>query len=104
MFASGLEDFAEAGSALSSAGVEVQSAPVQSVTPNGGSSVKVAFGEGQSREFDLVVLITQPRISNDARDLARSLGLSLSYADFLSGEGGNLISTDKQEIRLAGQE
>ena len=43
--------------------------------------------EGQAREFDLVVLITQPQMSKDARDLAKSLGLGISYADFLSAKG-----------------
>jgi heterodisulfide reductase subunit A-like polyferredoxin len=103
MFAGGLDDFAEGKKALGSAGVEVQSAPVQSVAPNGGSTVKVAFGEGQAKEFDLVVLITQPQMSKDARDLAKGLGLGITYADFLSGEGDGLITTDKPEVRLARQ-
>ncbi len=103
MFAGGLDDFPEVRKALDSAGIEVLGAPVQSVAPNGGSPVKVAFGEGQAKEFDLVVLITQPQMSRDARDLARGLGLGISYADFLSGEGGGLIRTDKQEVQLARQ-
>jgi heterodisulfide reductase subunit A-like polyferredoxin len=102
MFA-GLGDFAEGKQALHSAGVEVLDPPVQSVAPNGGSSVKVAFGEGQAKEFDLVVLITQPQMSNDAKALVKNLGLSISYADFLSGDGGGLITTDKQEVQLARQ-
>jgi heterodisulfide reductase subunit A-like polyferredoxin len=104
MFAGGLDDFPEGRKTLDSAGVQVLSPPVQSVEPNGGSSVKVAFGaEGEAREFDLVVLITQPQMSNDARDLAKGLGLGLTYADFLSGEGDGLIRTDKQEVQLAPQ-
>ncbi|MGO9688666.1 MAG: hypothetical protein ACLP2X_08975, partial [Syntrophobacteraceae bacterium] len=71
-------------------------APVQSVAPNGGSSVKVAFGaEAKAGEFDLVVLITQPQLSKDTRDLAKSLGLAVTYADFLSGKGEGFITTDK---------
>jgi len=103
MFAAGLDDFAEGKKALGSAGIQVQSATVQSVTPNGGSSVKVAIAEGQAKEFDLVVLITQPQMSKDARDLAKSLGLGISYADFLSGEGDGLIKTDKEQLQLARQ-
>jgi heterodisulfide reductase subunit A-like polyferredoxin len=104
MFAGGLDDFPEGKKALDLAGVEVLNAPVQSVAPNGGSPVKVAFGaEGQAREFDLVVLITQPQMSKDARDLAKGLGLGITYADFLSGEGDGLIKTDKQEVQLARQ-
>ncbi len=103
IFAGELDDFAEGKRALGSAGVEVMGAPVQSVAPNGGSSVKVAFGEGQTKEFDLIVLITQPQMSKDARDLAKSLGLGISYADFLSGEGAGLIKTDKEEVQLIRQ-
>jgi len=104
MFAGGLDDFPEGKKVLDLAGVEVLSAPVQSVAPNGGSSVKVAFGsEGQAREFDLVVLITQPQLSKDSRDLAKGLGLGLAYADFLSGEGDGLLKTEKQEVQLARQ-
>jgi heterodisulfide reductase subunit A len=104
MFAGGLDDFPEGKKALKLAGVEVLSAPVQSVAPNGGSSVNVAFGaDGQAREFDLAVLITQPQLSKDTRDLAKGLGLGVTYADFLSGEGVGLIKTDKQEVQLARQ-
>ena len=96
MFAGGLDDFPEGKKALDLAGVEVQSAPVKSVAPNGGSSVNVAFGaEAKASEFDLVVLITQPQLSKDTRDLAKSLGLAVTYADFLSGKGEGFITTDK---------
>jgi hypothetical protein len=100
----GLDDFPEGKKALDLAGVEVLSTPVQSVAPNGESSVKVAFGaEGQAREFDLVVLITQPQLSMDSRYLANGLGLGLSYVDFPSGEGDGLLKTDKQEVQLTRQ-
>jgi len=102
MFAGGLDDFAEGKKALDSAGIEVLSAPVQSVAPNGGSAVKVAFGQEEAREFDLVVLITQPQMSKDARDLAKNLCLNISYANFLSGEQ-DFISTEKPEVQLARQ-
>jgi len=96
MFAGGLDEFPEGKKALDLAGVKVQSASVQSVAPNGGSSVKVAIGaEAKATEFDLVVLITQPQLSKDTRDLAKSLGLSVTYADFLSGKGEGFITTDK---------
>jgi hypothetical protein len=104
MFAGGMDDFPEGKKALDLAGVEVLGAPVQSVVPNGGSPVKVAFGaEGQTKQFDLVVLITQPQMSRDSRDLAKGLGLGLTYADFLSGEGDGLLKTDKQQVQLARQ-
>ena len=104
MIAGGLDDFPEGKKALDLAGVTVQSAPIQSVAPNGGSSVKVAFGaEGQAREFDLVVLITPSQLSKDTRELAKSLGLGITYTDFLSGEGKGLITTEKPEVQLARQ-
>ncbi|MGC8491114.1 MAG: hypothetical protein ACP5SH_05180 [Syntrophobacteraceae bacterium] len=102
-FFASLEDFPEAKTALDAPGAQLIGEPVQSVTPNGGSPVKVTFGEGQTKEFDLVVLITQPKISSDARSLAKSLGLDLSYADFLSGDGNTFIATEKQEVQLARQ-
>ncbi|MDR3555834.1 MAG: hypothetical protein P4L55_13835 [Syntrophobacteraceae bacterium] len=99
----GLEDFPEIKSALHSAGVTLVGAAVKSVTPSGGSPVKVAFEDGQEKEFDLVVLITQPKMSSDGRDLAKALGLEVSYAGFLSGDGEGLIQTNKQEVQLARQ-
>ena len=99
----GFEDFSEGKSALDSAGATLIGAPVQSVTPNGGSPVKVAFADAHAKEFDLVVLITQPQMSNDARDLVKALGLDISYANFLSAEGDGLIQTNKQELQLARQ-
>jgi heterodisulfide reductase subunit A-like polyferredoxin len=104
MFAAGFDDFAEAKKALGTAGAEVLEAPVKSVAANGTSPVKVTFAEDQVKEFDLVVLITQPQMSKDARDLARGLGLDVSYADFLSGDGDGFITTAKQELLLARQD
>ena len=81
-------------------------AEVSSVDPTEDHSIKVnaaAQGKEEPAVFDLVVLITQPQISKDARDLTKSLGLSLSYADFLSAEGTGLISTEKPEISLTAQ-
>ena len=79
---------------------------VSSVEADDQRSLVVAAEADRNSEtavYDLVVLITQPQISKDARDLTKSLGLGLSYASFLSGEGTGLISTEKEEIRLAAQ-
>jgi heterodisulfide reductase subunit A-like polyferredoxin len=102
-FFADLADFPEGKTALDASGAQMIAAPVQSVTPNGGSPVKVALAEGQTREFDLVVLLTQPKMSTDGRDLAKALGLDLAYDNFLSGEGNGLISTERPEVSLARQ-
>lgn len=105
MFAE-LDDFAEGKQALESAGVSVQNTPVRSVASNGGGQVSLtvgADGKAETKSFDLVVLVTQPQMSKDSKDLAKSLGLGISYADFLTGEGKGLIKTEKEAVELAQQ-
>jgi heterodisulfide reductase subunit A-like polyferredoxin len=60
-------------------------------------------GSEQKKTFDLVVLITQPQISRDVKQLTKGLGLSVDYANFLIEGGTGLISTDKEPVRLAAQ-
>ncbi|MHC1729588.1 MAG: hypothetical protein AB9866_26900 [Syntrophobacteraceae bacterium] len=106
MFAGGLDEFPEGKKALESACVIVPNALVRSVALNGNQQVSLtigADGEGEKKNFDLVVLITQPQMSKDSRDLTKSLGLGISYADFLAGEGKGLIKTEKEAIELAQQ-
>jgi len=105
MFASGLEDFAEGGKALETSGVEMLNVSVGSIDSANGQSPTVTFGSNgaaQSAAFDLVVLITLPQISKDARALTKSLGLSMTYANFLTGET-SLIKTEKESLHLAAQ-
>jgi heterodisulfide reductase subunit A-like polyferredoxin len=52
-------------------------------------------GTQEAKSFDLVVLLTQPQISKDVKDLSKQLGLSLAYASFIEEEGKGLISTRK---------
>ncbi len=59
-----------------------------------------ANGTRQEKAFDLVVLLTQPRISKDVQALSKSLGITLSYTAFLSGESSELLSTDRESVRL----
>jgi heterodisulfide reductase subunit A-like polyferredoxin len=76
---------------------------VESVAPLENQSLKLAIstnGTSEEKSFDLVVLMTQPRISRDALALAKALGLSLSYASFVAGEGDRLLSTEKDSIKL----
>lgn len=57
-------------------------------------------GSKHEKTFDLVVLMTQPRVSRDVQTLSRGLGVTLNYAAFLSGESGGLLSTEKETVRL----
>lgn len=59
-----------------------------------------ADGSEGTRQFDLVVLITQPQVSKDAKDLSKGLGLELAYAGFLADGGKGLISTDKEAVKF----
>jgi heterodisulfide reductase subunit A-like polyferredoxin len=52
-------------------------------------------GTQETKPFDLVVLLTQPQISKDVKDLSKNLGLSPAYASFLEEDGKGLISTAK---------
>jgi heterodisulfide reductase subunit A-like polyferredoxin len=64
----------------------------------------VRDGMEESRTFELVVLLTQPQLSRELRQLARALGVTVSAASFLpAGEGSVLVSTDKTNLRLASQ-
>lgn len=58
-------------------------------------------GTKQEKAFDLVVLLTQPRISKDVQGLSKSLGVTLNYAAFLSGESTGLLTTDKEPVKLS---
>ena len=59
-------------------------------------------GSETSKVFELVVLITQPQLSNEVRQVSKDLGLSLNYVNFLpDGEGSVLLTTDNETIQLA---
>jgi heterodisulfide reductase subunit A-like polyferredoxin len=60
-------------------------------------------GSGETKPFDLVVLITQPQVSKDLKNLSQGLGLTLAYASFLTEGGTGLITTDKESINLTAQ-
>jgi heterodisulfide reductase subunit A-like polyferredoxin len=47
----------------------------------------------ETKSFDLIVLLTQPQISKDVKDLSKKLGLTMAYASFLEEDGKGLIST-----------
>ena len=57
-------------------------------------------GSQETRTFDLVVLLTQPQVSKEVKDLTKGLGLNLAYAGFLANGGKGLISTEKETVKL----
>ena len=62
----------------------------------------VSNGSETSKVFDLVVLITQPQLSNEVKRMSKDLGLSLEYVSFLEGaEGSVLLPTDNESLKLA---
>jgi heterodisulfide reductase subunit A-like polyferredoxin len=85
--------------------IEIREAGVEEITPEEDQSLRLTLGgEGgqESKVFDLVVLITQPQLSREVRELSKKLGLSLGAASFLAGgEGQLLLGTESESVRLA---
>jgi heterodisulfide reductase subunit A-like polyferredoxin len=105
-FAEGLDAvLKEAGATpLSLNGTKPVEAPVKGVEATADGSLQVTFGPNDEKaSFDLVVLLTQPQVSKELKDLGKNLGLTLSYASFLAGDGTGIISTEKETVGLAGQ-
>jgi heterodisulfide reductase subunit A-like polyferredoxin len=106
VFASNLDDFRkEHEPALKKLEkIQISGATVGNVEAEENQSLKltiVSNGSETSKVFDLVVLITQPQLSNEVNKMSRDLGLSLSYANFLAdGEGSVLLTTDNETIKL----
>jgi heterodisulfide reductase subunit A-like polyferredoxin len=107
VFASNLEAFHKKhGAALKKLKkIAINDAKITSVEVEEDQGLKltiVSNGSETSKVFDLVVLITQPQLSNEMKKMSRSLDLSLNYANFLAdGEGSVLLTTDKETIQLA---
>jgi len=107
VFASNLEAFhKEHGAALKKLEkIAINDANITSVEAEEDQSLKltiVSNGSETSKVYDLVVLITQPQLSNEVKKMSRELDLSLNYANFLTdGEGSVLLTTDKETIQLA---
>jgi heterodisulfide reductase subunit A-like polyferredoxin len=83
--------------------IEIREAAVSALEPLDNQSVKLTFGSDGSQEtksFDLVVLLTQPQLSTDVKNLSKKLGLDMNYASFLAQEGSGLISTAKETLKL----
>ena len=107
VFASNLEDFSKEHEAALERleRVQINHAAISKVESVERENLQITIasnGSETSKVFELVVLITQPQLSREVKELSKSLGLSLSYANFLpEGEGSVLLATDKETIQLA---
>jgi len=107
VFASNLEDFhKEHGSSLKQLkGIEISEATVSNVEAVDDQRLELTVesnGKKTSKTFEMIVLITEPQLSNEVKRMSRDLGLSLNYASFLAeGEGSVLLTTDNETIKLA---
>lgn len=107
VFASNLKDFSKQHEAALKGleRIEINDATVSKVESVENENVKLTIaknGSENSKVFELVVLITQPQLSKEVKQLSKNLDLSLNYANFLP-EGGSsvLLATDKETIQLA---
>ena len=84
--------------------IQLEEATVSAVSAQEDQSLKLTIssnGGQEDKTFDLVVLLTQPQISKDVKDLSKSLGLNLAYQAFLAQGGTGLIGTEKESVGLA---
>ena len=106
MFASSLDDFKKVHESTLKEleKIQINESIVSSVEADNNRNLKLTIvgnGTETSKVFDLVVLMTQPRLSNDVIKMSKDLGLGLSYASFLTdGEGSVLLATDNETIQL----
>jgi heterodisulfide reductase subunit A-like polyferredoxin len=109
VFAAGLSAFrAEHEAALKTLDrLHLHEASVSAVAPEADQSLRLTILRNdteESRTFDLVVLLTQPQLSRELRQLTRALGVTVGAASFLpGGDGLVLVNTDKAHVRLASQ-
>ena len=107
VFASNLEDFSKEHQAALKGleRIQINDAALSKVESVENENLKVTItnnGSETTKVFELVVLITQPQLSTEVKQLSKSLGLSLNYVNFLpAGEGWVLLATDKETIQLA---
>jgi len=105
IFASNLESFLKDHSQELKAldRIQVTENTVSAIEALEDQSLKLTIGSDGSHEtrtFDLVVLLTQPQVSKEVKDLTKGLGLNLAYAGFLANGGKGLISTEKETVKL----
>jgi heterodisulfide reductase subunit A-like polyferredoxin len=107
VFANDLEDFQNTHKAVLKGlkKIQINDARVSGVEALENQDLELTIstnGEESKKAFDLVVLITQPQLSNSVKKMSKYLDLSLTYVSFLAeGEGSVLLGTDKDGIELA---
>ena len=107
VFASNLEDFLQTqDSALKGLErIEISDATVSSVEAVENQNVELTVssnGKETSKVFEMIVLLTQPQLSNEVKQMSKDLDLSLNYASFLAeGEGSVLLTTDNETVKIA---
>ena len=107
VFASNLKDFRqEQDSALKELErIEISDARVSNVAAVENQNLELTIssnGSETSKVFDMIVLITQPQLSNEVKQMSKDLDLSLNCASFLAeGEGSVLLTTDNETVKLA---
>mgnify|MGYP000289286472 CR=1 FL=1 len=55
----------------------------------------------KGEDMEGVDFLRDANMGKDWKDLGKSLGLTLSYASFLAGDGTGVITTEKQAVALA---
>jgi hypothetical protein len=107
VFANNLEDFRqEQDSTLKGLEkIEISDATVSNVEAVENQNLEVTIssnGSETSKVFEMIVLLTQPQLSNQVKQMSKELDLSLNYASFLAeGEGSVLLTTDHETVQLA---
>ena len=107
VFANNLEDFRqEQDSALKGLDkIEISDATVSKVEAVENQNLEVTIssnGSETSKVFEMIVLLTQPQLSNQVKQMSKELDLSLNYASFLAaGEGSVLLTTDHETVKIA---
>ena len=107
VFARNVEDFRqEQDSALKGLErIEISDATVSSVEAVENQNLELTIssnGSETSKVFEMIVLLTQPQLSNEVKQMSKDLDLSLNYASFLAdGEGSVLLTTDNETVQLA---
>lgn len=99
-----LQPLMPAGSALD--GIRIEETPVRAVDVRGNNPIvhRAANGAEEEMECDLAVILTQPVLSKELKDLSRSLGLTFSYASFLSGATSGPGASERENPFLSSVE
>lgn len=84
-------------------GIRISETGVQAVEirENKPTLVLGANGTREEVECDLAVILTQPVLSKDLKDITKSLGLNLGYASFLAGSTPGTVTSGRESPLIA---